>query len=784
MKISLDWLADFVDFNEKDPQRIAEVLTLGAAEVDEVEVQGALLDDCCVGKVLTVEKHPDADKLMLCDVETDKGKKRIVCGGQNLREGMLVAFAHIGANVRWHGEEMMVLKPVKIRGEKSEGMICGADELDLTAQFPNFINARIVDLGDDTYPVGQSLKEALGLHDVILHIDNHSITHRADLFSHIGFARECVALGLGKWKKDPLLKAPKFSKDAIPFKMKVDAPKLMSRYCSCMIHIDNMGETPDWMKKRLEATGWRSLNLPIDITNYVAMEIGVPLHSFDADDIKGDVHMREAKKGEKITTLDQKERELPEGGLILSDDAGIFDLLGIMGGLRSSTKESTRKIYLHSASLNPISIRKAVIATGLRTDAATVYEKGVPHITTEQGFYRAAQLMCELIPGAQIVSAMDSKGDNGSPKPIELSLSRVSSHLGREITTKEATTILKNLEFDVAGKGDVLKVTPPLHRLGDISEFADLTEEIARIAGFKSFEEELPCASTAPPERDHRTNQMRDILQDAGFNELVTFAFAGEELLAKAGLDVKNLEEIENPLGEDIKYMRPSLLPRLLEFAEENMQFVGHHLRVFEVGNVFHSGKDESKHLTLLVAAKTKPNAKSEPLLLAKAAAAELLQSLNLDPSFIREKKASAEKHPARTVNIQIGKETVGELYELHPSIIKNIGLPDRAAVVTLDLSALLSSENPERIYREITEFPSITYDTTISFSDDKEVGPILNKTRGSHNLLRSVELVDLYKKGAERQLTFRCTYNAMDRTLTEEEIKPVHEKVEATLQG
>lgn len=789
MKLSLDWLSDFVAFNEKDPHKIAEVLTLGAAEVEHVEVQGALLDHCCVGKVTSITKHPDADKLTLCDVETDKGTKRVVCGGTNLREGMLVAFAHCGPVVKWHGTEMMELKKTKIRGEESEGMICGAEELDLESQFPDSKGRNIVDLEKGSgsgWEVGQSLKKALGLSDTVFHIDNHSITHRADLFSHIGFARECVALGLGKWKKDPLLKTPKFASENIPFAFKVDCPKLVPRYVACMISINEIGQTPNWMIKRLEAVGLRSLNLAIDITNYVAIETGCPLHSFDADDLKGTVHMREAKKGEKIITLDQKERELPEGGLVLSDDEGIFDLLGIMGGLRSSTKESTRRIYLHSPRPDPASIRNAIIATGLRTDAATTYEKGVPHITIEQGFYRAIELMLELIPGAQIVSAVDSKGDNGSLEPIELSLERVSSRLGRDISVDEATKIFTALDFGVedrAGNEPALRVTPPLHRLGDIHEWVDLSEEIARIAGFKSFEDEMPVASTAPPARDHRVNRMRDTLKETGFIESVQFAFLSEDLLQKVGEDSKHLDEIENPLGEDLKYMRPSLLPRLLDFAGENMKFVDDVLSVFEIGHVFHK-KSEPKMLTLLIASKKENGIKQEPFLLAKAAVKELLATLNTSGTFSKVKKAEDLMHPGRALSLKLGKNEVGSVYELHPSIIKSFGLPARAAVADINLDVLLKESHNERIYREVPDFPSIEYDTTVSLSSKVAVGPLLEKIRGSHKLLHNVQLVDLYQKGDERQLTVRCTYNAGDRTLKEEEVKPIQGKVEAALQG
>lgn len=533
MKISLDLLGDYIEFIETDPQKIADAITAHTAEVDEVEVQGALLTHCCVGKVLSVEKHPNADKLKLCEVLTDKGAKHVVCGGTNLRTGMRVAFAHIGATVKWHGEEMMTLEPVKIRGEQSEGMICAAEELGIESLFPQCTGHDIVDMGDSDADIGKPLKEVLGLNDVILHIDNHAITNRADLFSHIGFAFECTAIGIAKWKPDSAKamsgeKMPDFPDTPLPFAFRVTAKDAISRYCSCLLSIDSLGETPEFMRRRLAAVGIRSISLPIDITNYVMIEMGVPMHSFDADDIQGDFIARIAKEGEPLQTLDGKEWKLPEGALVFTDEKGNFDLVGIMGGLRSSTKEDTKQIYLHALSLDPVRIRNTILATGHRTDAATIYEKGVPHIATELGFYRALELFLQYVPGAKIISAPEVSGDNGTATPITVSLVYLRSMLGIDITPKETETMLSNLGFAVEGKGDDIIVTPPLHRLGDISGKHDILEEVGRIYGYNKIEAILPQASIAPPKRDFRIHHLRDSLKSRSTWSCCLFLLLGQ----------------------------------------------------------------------------------------------------------------------------------------------------------------------------------------------------------------------------------------------------------------
>ncbi len=492
MRLSLEWLSDFVQFTEKNPEEIARRLTLCSAEIEEVETQGALLKHCCVGKILAVLPHPNANKLRLADVETDKGTLRVVCGGTNLREGMLVAFAHIGATVK-HGDDLMTLTEAIIRGETSNGMLCAAEELELQEQFPakpEDGDRPIIDLGRlqaTSYKLqaGAPLGEVLGLTDTIFHVNNTAITNRPDLFSHLGFARECVAQGLGTWKKKPASKAITFPKKPLPFGLHLPAKKSMTSYAGCALDIAEQGVTPAWMKKRLEAVGSRSISLPVDITNYVMWEQGTPMHSFDRDDIKGDVTVRVAEEGETIVTLDGSKRTLPEGALILSDGEGIFDLVCMMGGERSSMKDGSRRLFIQAPVPDAALIRRTMAATNHRTDAATIAEKGIPASSSLQGFMRTLELFLELVPGAEIVSACESWNDAKKPKAISLEMDRVCAVIGIDVADKEAQTILEHLGHEVAKKGSakptVFSVTPAPWRVKDINIREDLIDDIARI---------------------------------------------------------------------------------------------------------------------------------------------------------------------------------------------------------------------------------------------------------------------------------------------------------------
>lgn len=785
MKISLDWLQDFIEFKEKDPHVIAKEITAHTAEVDEVEEQGAILKNCVVGKVMTLSKHPGADRLSLCDVKTERGMKKVVCGGSNLRVGMNVAFAHAGARVRWHGTEMVTLEKTKIRGEESEGMICTAEELDLTALFPESKEKVLIDMGNDA-PVGKDLRSYLGLNDTVLHIDNHAITHRADLFSHIGFARECVAIGIAKWKKEPKAPTFKFPTKALPFSLKVENPKLMPRYCACVISVEGLGQTPDWMKKRLIATGWRPVNLPVDITNYVMMEIGVPLHSFDAGDIKGNVTMRTSKKGETIVTLDEVKRDLPEGALILEDAAGIFDLLGIMGGLRSSTKDSTRHIYLHSASLDPVSIRRAVVATGHRTDAATVYEKGVPHVITEHGFFRALELMLELMPGAKVASKLESKGDNGKPKPIEITHAKLTSMLGKEIPAKQVTKIFEDLNFTVKATKEKFTVTPPLTRLGDIRGSHDLVEEVGRIYGYDAIDAKLPSASIAPPQRDFRLSTFRDGLKEERYIELLPLSLLGPGTLQKSKLDPAKAVKIANPIGEELSLLHMSTLPGLLEHASRNILEAEDILRTFTVAHVFEKGKNEHEESGMLFLHKHPKNLKEEPLPHLKQDIESALGQVGYHASFARASTAPAYGHPGRTAEVTIHGKTVGHLTELSPSILSAFDLPGRAAVAFLDWSAIRALKPVTTVAATVPAFPAISYDVTMPVEKRTEVGALLAQARTASDYVESVEVADIYgdARSSTYNLTLRFIYRAKDKTLTEAEVQPIHAKILQSLQA
>lgn len=814
MKISLEWLSDYLTWTEKDPTVIAETITRSTAEVEEIDIQGTFLDHCCVGEVLTIAKHPSADRLLLVDVQTDQGQKRVVCGGTNLKEGMKVAFAHIGATVKWHGGEVVKLEPVKIRGEKSEGMICAAEELEIEHMFPpkpEDGERPVANLG--TLKTGTSLREALGLNDVILHFSNTAITARPDLFSHQGFARECIALGLASSKEKREARSEKrrsFKKTASEImKISIDCPDLVPRYLAVMLTVDELGETPDWMKNRLQSIGIRSINVPVDITNYVMNDIGVPMHSFDVDDCKGTIHMRLSTKGETLTTLDDEKRKLPEQCIVLSDDTGVFDLVGIMGGLRSSTKETTKHILLHALSIDPVTIRRAIIGAGLRTDASTVYEKGVPPVTTEAGFYRALELFLELVPGATITSDIFEKGDNGSAPSIPLSCDNVRATLGVDIADEEIVKILENLECtikenprlslkstDGQAKSKIqdpkksqlsilnsqFAVTPPLHRLRDLTGPHDLIEEIGRMYGYDNVPSTFPYAPLVLPPRNQGIHRLREALAHEGYWELTPLSFVSPDLLRKCNLPIEDAVHVKNPIGEETSLLQTHPLPQLLAHAERMLERSASTLCTFQCSNVFDAKGNQTLMLGMLFCAKHETTLINNPFLTMKGDIEKAIAAMGHKTKITSIEKVPFMAHPGRTAELFVGETSIGEIYEIHPTVRKQFGLPHRAAAVTVRMSTLQNIVAPVVMQAPLAQFPAITYDVTIKRTVQENTESLLQRLRGSNPLLESVTVQDIYEgkplAADEYNLTLRFVYRANDRTLTEAEAKAAHEKI------
>lgn len=795
MNISLNWLKEYVDFGDKTAEEIAEVLTLNSAEIERVVPYFFPLDSIVIGRVEKLSKHPNADKLKLCMVNNGDKTVQIVCGGANLYENMLVVVAKPGSQVRWHGEgELITLQPTTIRGEESEGMICASEEIGLEDFFPQKGKFDIMDVTDHEFPIGAALSEVLELDDTIFEVDNTAITHRPDLFSHRGFAQECVTNGLGKWKKQAELEMPKSSGKSFALDVDIVDAELVHRYSAMIIKNVPVKESPLWLKKRLDACGIRPINSHVDITNFVMLESGMPTHSFDLDLIKGKrVRLRESKEGESVTTLDGQKRKLPAGIIVFEDTDGIFDLCGLMGGERSGITDSTSNIWFHAPVYNRKRIRKAIQTLAHRTDAATIYEKGVPVSAVEDGMKQAWHLIKKIYPQAQIEGpVLDIQNAKEKKRVLSIDEGLINKLTGLVFDEKKVRDNLAPLGFEVkkGSKKDTLDILVPPHRYGDINISQDLIEEIIRIYGINNIEAELPhvpIKSMALPQAKAWGRIVRNTLKSAGFIEAYNYSFLGEELLTKCLCKSnKKYARVKNFLTEDTALMRQSLIPRLLENTANSLRY-STGFRIFELGRTYKLEKDapvETQMITGLIADD------DYEFLSIKGVIEDIADAFSLKVDYIQKDKGlEPYMHAGRTAELLVEGESLGYISEIHPKVLKQFDIKrKRIAFFDIKYDVILKYGSIDKEYLSLAKFPSSTLDINIVIPKLDAAKKYEEIVRESDNfLIKEVKILDEYSgeqiQEDKRSITMSIEYNAADRTLTEKEVQNIHETVVSNLQ-
>ncbi|OGF22899.1 phenylalanine--tRNA ligase subunit beta, partial [Candidatus Falkowbacteria bacterium RBG_13_39_14] len=623
-------------------------------EVEGVERQGKYLKNVVVGKIEEIKKHPNADKLKICIVDVGEKKDlQIICGGINLREKMHVAVAKIGAKVKWHGEEEVTMEKVKIRGEESNGMICTVAELGLEGSFEQKDSAEIMDLDklieisakggsasggrNWKFEIGHNLSEVLGLDDVIFDIDNKSITNRPDLWSHYGIAREIAAIYGLKLAHGKIPPIPPFKKggETTPYppipplkkgeaefiadiKVDVKDPDLCPRYMAVAMRGIKIEPSPEWLQKRLSAVGMRTINNIVDITNFVMLELGQPMHAFDVSKLKTnnselEIIVRRAggrddrvSTTDNIITLDGVDRELDNTILVIADSEKPIAIAGVMGGENSEIDDNTTEIILESANFEKVNNRKTASKLGLRTEASARYEKGLDPKLCEQALSRCVELIREVIPGVAISSDVVDVGAGPSACPfIEISLDYIRKKMGVAIEEKRVAEILVSLGFEVDRDAinrvsitdKIFKITVPSWRAtGDISIPDDIIEEIARIYGYDDIEPRMPKVFLEPPlENKERSleRRVKNILSFSfGMNEASNYSFVNEKQLENLGIREKCVR-LANPISAEHTLLRPSLIPNLLNNVKDNLRYFDE-FAIFEIGSIF---RDEASDI-------------------------------------------------------------------------------------------------------------------------------------------------------------------------------------------
>ncbi len=778
MRVPLEWLSAYCETGLQVAE-LAERLAMTGTEVERVERHGVTsLERFVVGRVLDVRQHPDADRLSVCTVDVGDGAEaQIVCGAPNVRQGQTVAVARPGAVM----PDGRTLQRATLRGVESDGMILAEDEL---AIGPDHAETLVLE-GEGLEP-GRPLADVLPIATDVLVLE---ITpNRPDCLAIYGVAREVHAatgapLEPAPWENDS------GSDGALSeASVAVECPELCPRFTARVFEDVEIGPSPPWLKARLMAAGQRPISNVVDITNYVMLETGQPLHAFDLDRVAGQrLTVRRARHGERMQTLDGNTRELDDEMVVIDDADGPTSIAGVMGGARSEVGEGTTRVLMEAATWNGANIHRTSLKLGLRSEASARFEK---QLQPEQGLEAqavASRLMVELCGASLVAGTVDVGGPGPPPALIRLRDARVSGLLGADIPRQRAKAILEALEFDTAEAPDGLDVKPPAFRRGDVTREADLIEEVARLDGLQKLPATLPSrhgASGRLTAQQRLRRRATDALAARGLHEIVGWSFVGLGLAERLRLDGQPAVELENPLSGDLAQLRTTLLGSLLDAAARNRARGISTLRLFEAGAVYLPRGPgtlplEPYRVGALIAGPVRGSTWREPeppdadFFAIKGILQGLLDTIRV--SWSAERGEMPFLHPGRAASIQARGATVGWLGEIHPLVAARWDLEQTVAAFELDLDAL--GEPMTSTYEDVTSFPAVREDLAVVVGEETSAADVVELAReAGAPLLEDAEVFDVYRDperiGPDRvSLALRLTYRAGDRTLTDEDV-------------
>jgi len=809
MKVSYGWLKEYVDI-PWTPEELADRLTMVGVKVEGIENLGQDIVGLVAGRIERIEPHPAADRLKVCTVDVGQraaaaeGAGRstltIVTGADNVKEGDVVAVALPGATL----PNGLRVEEADFRGVRSQGMMCAVTEI-LFGE-PHRENEGVLVLHGVS--VGADLVEVLGLRDCVLELD--LTPNYSPCLCMLGVAREVAALTGGEIRTVSAEKVGRVGlRDGGDKRVgvRIEDPDLCSRYVAKVVRGVKVGPSPVWLQRRLQAAGLRPINNVVDVTNYVMMEMGQPLHAFDLDSVRdGSIIVRRAAEGESIVTLDGVKRSLTQDMLVIADPRGPIAVAGVMGGLETEVTESTRNVLIESAFFDPLSVRRTAFALGIRSEASLRFEKKVDPAGQLAAAERAADLMRAVAYGLPDEDVVDCHPRPASPVVLELRTDRVNTVLGETLSDGEVAEYLRKYGFEVSEGAGVNVVTVPTRRV-DISEEVDLIEEVARLYGYERVKPTLLRGSSHGVGRTRERTLARAAREAAlacGFTEVQTYSMidpaAYDRLRLPPDSPLRSAVSLANPLVEEQSVLRTTLIPGILDVLRTNLNHRVTDVLVFEIGRVFVPATmpledlpKEPVHLCMAAmgsrTARTWSNRPEEAdFFFLKGALEAVLRRAGASrvrfvpggwPSF----------HPHRCAKIFLGSEEIGVVGEIHPETRASYGIAGRAVVAEVDLTRTWPLCSAEVRYSPLPRYPAVDRDVAVATPEEvpaAEVQRIIEEAGGG--LLRSVTLFDLYR-GAPipagwRSLAFSLTYRADDRTLTDEEVDCIHAKVRAALEA
>ncbi|MSR47511.1 MAG: phenylalanine--tRNA ligase subunit beta [Planctomycetes bacterium] len=794
MKLSLRWLTEHVDLAGIAPDEIGRQLTMKTALIEGVLRLGAGLEKVLVGLVVEREKHPNADRLSCCKVDVGSGTLvDVVCGAPNVAAGQKIAYAPVGATL----PSGLTLEARKIRGAMSHGMICSTDELGLGGNHDGIL------VLPEEAPIGAPFREYFGVDDVIFEIDNKSITHRADLWGHYGFARELAAIFGRELRPLPIDATLRAEPDG--FDLRVEDPIGCPGYLGLQVDLGSgaagIPATPRWMARRLEAVGMRPVSLLVDLSNYVMLEIGQPTHPFDQDRLQGPrIVVRRAREGEKLTTLDGQSRELTPEDVVIADGERGVAIAGVMGGRESEVSASTQRVFLESASFEAARVRRTSSRLGLRSEAVARFEKTLDATLPEQAIRRYSHLLKQVATSA-IVRAGFAAAGGEQARTVTLALrpERARSKLGMELGVEEMAARLRSIAFEVRADGDRLSVTVPAFRARrDVTCEDDLIEEVGRLSGYERALPSLPRLAVKPAMRNalRRIERLavRCLVHECGYAETMGYSFASDRQVANyhVGEPESGFVHLQNSLTVDATRMRRSLMPGLLDAARRNLVEFDD-VRLFDAGREYlprraADGVDpdglpvERRVLSLLRT--TRGGGVDGLLLTARGDVERLLDRLDVAwQGRAPTTPPPAFAHPGRTIEIAVEGRTVGVIAQLHPEVARRFEIAESAVAAEIDLDRIVAESRATRRMRPLSPFPPTRRDLAFETPESVAVADVLREIReAAGESLLELELFDVYRgknlAPGHRSLAFRLVYRAHDRTLSDAEIEPLQQRI------
>lgn len=794
MKVSLNWIRDYVQLPaDADLKKLAYDLTMSTVEVEDATDLGASFHDMVVGVINTIEQHPNADKLKVCKTDIGGRVEDIVCGGSNLRKGMKVAVALPGAMCKWHGEgDLVEIKKSKLRGVDSYGMICGAVEIGLADLFPTKEEAHILDLSDFDAPAGTPLADALDLNDIILEIDNKSMTNRPDLWGHYGIAREIAAL-----YDLPMTQFPHFDRNVentSGFHVTVEDAERCPRYLSAQIEGLNVKPAPYQMQNRIWKVGMRPINALVDITNYVMLATGQPTHAFDSDHIAGHVIVRRAGEGEKLLLLNGKELALSSDDLVIADDAGVVGLAGVMGGAKDSILPDTSKVILEVANFDAKGIRRTALRYDNRTEASARYEKAIDPERCDQALDLSMQLFSDLYPEMKVTGLVDEYPRHLKQAEIDVPLSWLERRLGKRLSPDEIKHKMELLGYGITFNGDNMHVVVPTWRsTGDVSIQADIMEEVARMYGYENFEAE-PITTTF----DGAINQLDKDLERrikeylairCGMQEIFTYPWMEESYVNAVLQSTEGILSLSTPPSPAERFVRSSLLPNLCKAVVKNERYFNE-FSIFETAQVFRDEnytspydpreKLPSQRKNVAGAFATTDKDITALFRKAKGVMEMMARYVHMEALTFRQTEKPVWADNVVWLNIYRGDEKVGDLALLAKKVSMACGIKNMNVMLfQLDQDSLVPLKSRTNTFTHLAEYPMTDYDISLLVDGSVQWKDVAQTVRGiKSELLHGAAFVDEYRgkqvPAGKKSLTLRLAIGSKDKTLTSAEIEEV----------